>query len=114
MANMDQQAGLTFVTRRDESALIFRVPLTATLLKKSAHLRQLVAQRHPLLIVDEAKQDTNIDAWRCIELLAPHTQVICLADLEQQIFDYLPGVGPERIEAIKTALSPLPIDLGCQ
>ena len=47
-----------------------------------------------------------------IELLAPHTQIVCLADLEQQIFDYLPGVGPQRIEEIKAALSPLLIDLG--
>jgi len=86
-------------------------PLAATLLKKSSHLRALVAQHHPLFIVDEA-QDTNTHAWQCIELLARHTQIICLADLEQQIFDYLPGVGPQRIEEIKAALSPLLIDLG--
>jgi DNA helicase-2/ATP-dependent DNA helicase PcrA len=88
-------------------------PLVATLLEKSAHLRQLVARRHPLLIVDEA-QDTNTHAWHCIELLAPDTQVVCLADLEQQIFDYLPGIGPERIETIKKVLSPLLVDLGSE
>jgi DNA helicase-2/ATP-dependent DNA helicase PcrA len=47
-------------------------------------------------------------------MLAPHTQIICLADLEQQIFDYLPGVGPERIAAIRGALNPLEVDLGTQ
>ncbi|QQD17356.1 ATP-binding domain-containing protein [Spongiibacter nanhainus] len=37
-----------------------------------------------------------------------------MADLEQQIFDHLPGVGPERIDAIKGALDPLEVDLGAQ
>ena len=85
----------------------------AQLLERSGHVRRLIAQRHPLIIVDEA-QDTNEYAWRCIELLAPATQVICLADLEQQIFDHLPGIGPERITAIKKSLNPLEIDLGAQ
>jgi DNA helicase II / ATP-dependent DNA helicase PcrA len=83
------------------------------LLRRSGLIRRLVAQRHPLIIVDEA-QDTNAHAWGCIELLAPLVQVICLADLEQQIFDHLPDVGPERLVAIKTSLNPLEIDLGAQ
>ena len=85
----------------------------AQLLGRSQHLRRLIAQRHPLIIVDEA-QDTNDHAWRCIELLAPTAQVICLADLEQQIFDHLPGIGPERIAAIRNSLNPLEVDLGAQ
>lgn len=85
----------------------------AQLLERSEHVRRLITQRHPLIIVDEA-QDTNEHAWRCIELLAPTAQVICLADLEQQIFDHLPGIGPERIVAIKKSLNPLEIDLGAQ
>lgn len=86
-------------------------PNASALLERSAHLRRLVSQRHPLIVVDEA-QDTGPEAWRCIELLTPHSQVLCLADMEQQIFDHLPGVGPERIIAIRAALSPLEIDLG--
>jgi DNA helicase-2/ATP-dependent DNA helicase PcrA len=85
----------------------------AQLLERSAHVRRLITQRHPLIIVDEA-QDTNEHAWRCIELLAPAAQVVCLADFEQQIFDHLPGIGPERIVAIKKSLNPLEIDLGAQ
>jgi DNA helicase-2/ATP-dependent DNA helicase PcrA len=88
-------------------------PKAASLLTQSSLIRSLVAERFPLVVVDEA-QDTSPDAWRCIELLAPLTQVICLADLEQQIFDYLPGIGPERIEAIKTALTPIEINLGSE
>ena len=99
----------------DEGRIAFDLfaPKAALLLEKSLLLRQLVARKHPLVIVDEA-QDTSPEAWRCIQQLSPFTQVICLADLEQQIFDHLPGIGPERIAAITTALSPLQIDLGSQ
>ncbi len=88
-------------------------PNAATLLGHSALLRELIAQKYPLIIVDEA-QDTGPDAWRCIECLAPLTQILCLADLEQQIFDHLPGIGPERLAAISLALAPLQIDLGSE
>ena len=83
------------------------------LLSRSSHLLSSIARRYPIVIVDEA-QDTGQFAWQCIGMLAPYTQVICLADLEQQIFDYLPGVGPERVIAIREALKPHEIDLGTQ
>ena len=86
-------------------------PNTVQLLESSSYLLTSIARRHPLIIVDEA-QDTGDWAWRCIELLAKHSQVLCLADLEQQIFDFLPGVGPERISSIREALAPLEVDLG--
>jgi DNA helicase-2/ATP-dependent DNA helicase PcrA len=100
---------------REDGRIAFDLfgPNAAQLLTKSEHLRRLVAQRYPLIIVDEA-QDTWPDAWRCIELLADKTQIICLADLEQQIFDYIPGIGPERIEAIRKVLSPLEVNLGSE
>jgi hypothetical protein len=37
--------------------------------------------------------NTGPDAWRCIEMLTARSQVRCLGDLEQQIFDHLPGIG---------------------
>lgn len=83
------------------------------LLEKSSYLLSAIAGRHPLIIVDEA-QDTGHEAWQCIQMLAAHTQVLCLADLEQQIFDFLPGVGPERVMAIRQALEPHEVDLGTQ
>lgn len=86
-------------------------PKAADLLMRSTIIRNLIVQKYPLIIVDEA-QDTGPDAWRCIEILASYVQVVCLADLEQQIFDYLPGVGPERINRIKKTLMPLLVDLG--
>lgn len=88
-------------------------PNATRLLATSSHLLTSLARRHPIIIVDET-QDTGQFAWQCIEMLAPHAQIICLADLEQQIFDYLPGVGPERIAAVRVALNPLEVDLGTQ
>jgi DNA helicase-2/ATP-dependent DNA helicase PcrA len=100
---------------REEGRVAFDLfaPNATKLLATSSYLLSSLARRHPIIIVDEA-QDTGQFAWRCIEMIAPRTQVICLADLEQQIFDYLPGVGPERIAAIRGALNPLEIDLGAQ
>ncbi|MDC7718918.1 ATP-dependent helicase [Vogesella sp. DC21W] len=99
----------------DEGRIAFDLfaPNATRLLASSSHLLSAIARRHPLIIVDEA-QDTGQFAWQCIQMLAAHTQVLCLADLEQQIFDFLPGVGPERIAAIRETLQPLEVDLGTQ
>ena len=86
-------------------------PHAAALLERCHHLPRLIGAAHPLIIVDEA-QDTGTHAWRCVELLAPHCQVLCLADLDQQIYDFLPGVGPERVAEIRKALAPYEEDLG--
>lgn len=88
-------------------------PNAKQLLATSSHLLLAIARRHPLIIVDEA-QDTGKFAWQCIQMLAAHTQILCLADLEQQIFDFLPGVGPERVVAIRETLQPHEVDLGTQ
>lgn len=100
---------------REEGRIAFDLfaPNATALLARSSYLLASIALRHPIIIVDEA-QDTGQYAWQCIQMLAPHTQVLCLADLEQQIFDYLPGVGPERVIAIREALKPHEIDLGTQ
>lgn len=86
-------------------------PMAADLLARSSLIRNLVSAQFPLIIVDEA-QDTGPDAWRCIEILSGQSQIVCLADLEQQIFDFLPGVGPERVTQIRDRLNPLTEDLG--
>jgi len=88
-------------------------PKAAELIERSSWIRRLLAERYPLMIIDEA-QDTSPAAWHCVESLASLTQIICLADLEQQIFDHLEGIGPERLDAIKAALQPLEIDLGSE
>jgi DNA helicase-2/ATP-dependent DNA helicase PcrA len=100
---------------REEGRIAFDLfaPKVTDILKRSRLIRELCAWRFPLLIVDEA-QDTGPEAWHCVELLAPLVQVVCLADIEQQIFDHLPGIGPERIAHIKRSLDPLVVYLGSE
>lgn len=83
---------------------------TRALLERSERLRRLVSARFPLIVVDEA-QDTADDQWACVRLLAEHTQLVCLADLDQQIYDFRDGVSAERVNQILDELHPLRIDL---
>lgn len=98
---------------REEGRLGFDLfaPKAVELVSGVTVVRSLLAERFPLIIVDEA-QDTGPDAWRFVELLSPLVQITCLGDLEQQIFDHLPGIGPERIQQIADTLKPIRLDLG--
>jgi ATP-dependent DNA helicase UvrD/PcrA len=88
-------------------------PKTAELLTRSERIRFIVANRYPLVVVDEA-QDTGPEQWACIKALSERSQLLCLADLGQQIFDFLPGIGPERIQQIESDLRSVRIDLGSE
>ena len=88
-------------------------PKALLLLQGSKALHRLVANRYPLIVVDEA-QDTGTEQWSCIKTLAEFAQLVCLADLDQQIYDFRRDVSPERLKQIIEALSPLEIDLGVQ
>lgn len=98
-------------TETGQIAFDLFAPKACALLEKSLHIKELISDLYPVIIVDEA-QDTGSDAWKFISMLKQACQIICLADLEQQIFDHLPGIGPERIAAIKSELSPIEVDLG--
>jgi DNA helicase-2/ATP-dependent DNA helicase PcrA len=80
---------------------------------RSHRLCALLSSRFPLIVVDEA-QDTAEDQWAIAKLLARRSQLVCLADLEQQIYDFRPGVSSERVEQIMEALHPLRVDLQAQ
>lgn len=117
-AKRDTPAWTDWETRRQE--LLYKQGLIAfdlfgptccELILRSPLLRSLVARQHPLIIVDEA-QDTGEEAWSFVAGLKDYCQIVCLADLDQQIFDHLPGIGPERIATIRRELIPLEIDLG--
>ena len=88
-------------------------PLTAEIIGRAKTIRDRVAKRYPLILVDEA-QDTNNEQWECVKLLATRSQVICLADPDQMIYDFLPGVGPARIAQIKASLNPHVFDFGTE
>ncbi|MBY6240062.1 UvrD-helicase domain-containing protein [Methylosinus sp. Sm6] len=88
-------------------------PKAFELFSRSKALRLLLADQYPLIIVDEA-QDTGTEQWNCIATLADHTQLLCLADLDQQIYDFRRDVSPHRLADIMAVLKPLEIDLGAQ
>ena len=88
-------------------------PKALALFERSEAHRLLIADRYPLVIVDEA-QDTGTEQWACLEALASLTQLVCLADLDQQIYDFRRDVSPERLNQIMAALAPLEVDLGVQ
>lgn len=96
-----------------QTAFDLFAPKTLELISRCSTIKRLIVQQHPIIIVDEA-QDTGQDPWQIVKSLKDHVQIICLGDLDQQIFDHLPGVGPERIDAIRKELKPLEIDLGNQ
>jgi len=97
----------------DQGLLAFDLfaPKALALLRGSAALRRAVAARFPLIIVDEA-QDTGTDQWGCVAALADVVQLVCLADLDQQIYEFRRDVSPERIEDITNALHPTEVALG--
>lgn len=86
-------------------------PLTKELFARSRRIASRVSAKFPLVIVDEA-QDTGTDQWQCVKTLSSKSRLVCLADLDQLIYDHLPGVGPERVEEIRSELRPVEIDLG--
>ena len=99
----------------EEGLVVFDLfsPLILDLLGRSEKIKNLVAHKFPLIILDEA-QDTDEYQWECVRQLADKTQLLCLADLEQQIYDFRPGVSSERVTHILEKLRPLRVDLGTQ
>ena len=84
---------------------------TADLLEGCVALKALVADRFPMIILDEF-QDTDDNQWRIVRALAEVTDVFCLADGEQRIFDYRANVDPRRIEILQETIKVAQFDLG--
>lgn len=83
----------------------------ARLLEGCEALRQLVADRYPMVIVDEF-QDTDDNQWRIVRALAAVTDVFCLADPDQRIFDYRDDIDPRRVEILREHVMLTEFDLG--
>ena len=88
-------------------------PLVSSLFKRSNSICSRIARRYPLILVDEA-QDTNDQQWDIIRSLSHYSQIVCFADKDQMIYDFLPGVGPARVSQIQEILSPLIVSLGSE
>jgi DNA helicase-2/ATP-dependent DNA helicase PcrA len=88
-------------------------PKTLEILDRCKSIATLLGNKYPLIIVDEA-QDTDDHQWGCVKKFANCSQLLFLADLEQQIYDFRPGVSTERVMDILSDISPLRVDLGSQ
>ncbi len=86
-------------------------PKVLEILNGSTGICAMTADRFPLIVVDEA-QDTADDQWACIRRLSERTTLACLADLEQQIYDFRPNVSSQRVIQIMEQLRPLRVDFG--
>jgi ATP-dependent DNA helicase UvrD/PcrA len=97
---------------REEGLVCFDIfaEKVADLFSRCARIRDLYSSRHPLIIVDEA-QDTEGNQWEALRQLAEQAQLVCLADLDQQIYDFRPGVSAERLTDIMKCLAPVRLDL---
>ncbi|MEZ0472726.1 UvrD-helicase domain-containing protein [Luteimonas salinilitoris] len=90
---------------KDEGRVCFRLFAyhVAELLERSKRLRQLIAVRYPVIILDEF-QDTNADQWRVVQQLGRECTVIALADPEQRIYDWI-GADPARLDQFRATFT---------
>jgi DNA helicase II / ATP-dependent DNA helicase PcrA len=71
----------------------------AELLERSKQLRQLIATRYPVIVLDEF-QDTNADQWRVMQQIGRAGRLVALADPEQRIYDWI-GADPARLDQFR-------------
>src|SRR4051812_15964140 len=83
---------------------------SARLLEESVRLRNWIADLHPLIILDEF-QDSDDDQWRLSKALASATTAAFLADPDQRIYDFRPGVRPDRLNILRAEFAPAETDL---
>jgi DNA helicase-2/ATP-dependent DNA helicase PcrA len=85
-------------------------PLLVKLLTKYPAISDLVANRYPLIILDEF-QDTSDDQWEIVKLLGSKSRCLALADPDQRIFDFI-ATDPERPSHFIKHFEAEEIDLG--
>lgn len=78
------------------------------LFNKSDAILAMINDLYPLIIVDEF-QDSDQDQWNLVKKLSAKSQLICLADAEQRIYEWRKNVSSSRIEEVKSQLSPVPL-----
>lgn len=71
------------------------MPLALRVLR-SERIRTLLAERWPLIICDEF-QDTSAEQWELLDQLRQRSRLLLLADPNQMIYSFLPGVSPQRL-----------------
>jgi DNA helicase-2/ATP-dependent DNA helicase PcrA len=85
-------------------------PLLADLLTNFPTIGDLVANRYPLIILDEF-QDTSEEQWEIVKQLGSKSRCLALADPDQRIFDFI-ATDPERPNQFVKHFEAEEIDLG--
>jgi DNA helicase-2/ATP-dependent DNA helicase PcrA len=81
----------------------------AQILAGSRRVRELIATRYPVVILDEF-QDTNGSQWNVVQQLGQTSILHALADPEQRIYGWI-GADPQRLAHFTAAFSPACKDL---
>lgn len=81
------------------------------LVGRFACVRELIADRYPIIILDEF-QDTDDWQWELVKLLSEASLLITLADPDQRIFEYDDRVDPRRLDHLREFAGPQEFDLG--
>jgi DNA helicase-2/ATP-dependent DNA helicase PcrA len=76
------------------------LPLALELLVPGSPVRELLADRWSMVICDEF-QDTDNEQWRLLELLGERARLLLLADPNQMIYGWRPGVDEGRLQAAR-------------
>jgi DNA helicase-2/ATP-dependent DNA helicase PcrA len=84
---------------------------SAGLLARSSSVRELIADKYPVIIVDEF-QDTDDAQWELVKILSVGSRLVILADPDQRIFEYDSRVDPRRLDLLREFLHPAEFDLG--
>ncbi|MFV0435596.1 MAG: UvrD-helicase domain-containing protein [Leucobacter sp.] len=82
----------------------------ARLVAGSASIASLLANKYPVVILDEF-QDTDDAQWALVKALSARSKTVFMADPDQRIFDYDARVDPERLNHLRTHLGPAEFDL---
>ncbi len=70
---------------------------TANHMLDSPRVADLIRVRWPLVICDEF-QDTGNDQWELVQRVASDARMLLMADPDQMIYTFVPGVSAQRIE----------------
>lgn len=82
----------------------------AQLVAGSSSIAALLANKYPVIILDEF-QDTDDAQWALVKALSARSKTVFMADPDQRIFDYDARVDPERINHLRDHLGPAEFDL---
>jgi DNA helicase II / ATP-dependent DNA helicase PcrA len=85
----------------------------AELIERAACVRALLADRYPIIILDEF-QDTNDAQWALVQQLSRASRIIVLADPDQRIFEYDSSVDPRRLDQLRETVPLTEFDLGTE